>query len=179
MNTQPPPQGGPDERETYDPNFGFSAVYGHPSDNIPGFCKSVITADVVLASIRLMLLPLSVMGYNATPSSDPLKGSMVIEIGLFLLIGLNGVIAGAGMLMKQRWAVPAGWANVGATALGILLAVYQFSIVQKMPEMPDSAAFRAGSMCGFGFTLSIRIAVMVMVCLAIARYARWLRVYRR
>ena len=148
---------------------------GSRNDKLPGFCMTIAIIDLIMASIRLLLVPLSVLGYSMMQEDDPLIITVPFEIGFGLLIGLAGIIAAIGMLMKKEWAIPAGWANVCITVPGIFVGVWQASIATNTdPMLANNEAAQIGAMIGAVIAVGIRLTLVVLVVVALLKYKAWL-----
>lgn len=142
---------------------------------LPVFCMVVAIIDLVMASIRLLITPLSMYGATLVPPDDPVAKTIPFEIGFNLFIGVAGVAMGIGMLAKKAWAVPVGWANVAITVLGIIFGIWQTAIMMDTdPMLTGDPAYEAGVMFGATCAGVVRFALVVCVAVALVKYQAWL-----
>ena len=142
---------------------------------LPTFCMTIAIIDLVMASIRLLITPLSIYGSTIVPPDDPVAKTVTFEIGFNLFIGVAGIAMGIGMLTKKAWAIPVGWANVAITVLGIVFGIWQASIMMDTdPMITSDPAVEAGAMFGASCAVIIRLALVVLVAVALVKYQAWL-----
>lgn len=167
-----------------EPSAGMSELAYHAASNqqataLPTFCKTIAIIDLVMGSLRLLIVPVSVLGYFMIEDGDPLKGWAIPEIMIGLLIGIVAIAANIAMLKKVEWAVPAGYVNIGATALGVLFGILQAPVTydsQKaaMPDPSMESAMMIGVVVGVIISVAVRGTLAVLVFLAIKRYKAFL-----
>lgn len=143
---------------------------------IPTFCKVVFIIDLVMASIRGLIVPFSIMGAAMIPSDDPLMASVYFEIAFGVLIAAVAVPANILGLMGKASAYVVGWVNIlmtfGGICVGIWQAVliYPAQIAQSGSGSPESIGFIFGAV----IAIAIRAGLAGAMAVSLLRYKTWL-----
>ena len=138
---------------------------------LPGFVKAVAIIDLVLITIRALMTPLSILGFSVMQPEDPLRTTVMFEIGCHVSIFSAGLVANIGILRKSVIGLYAGYASLVVTLLSFIVGAWQLSIQIDAFTEP---AQKIAAMAGGGIVMIIRIAILVVYFIALLQFKRYL-----
>jgi len=144
-----------------------------PLKPLPTFCTVMFITDLIIAVLRIPLVALGVVGYFALRDNDPnnaLMATVMFEIATGFALVLTSLPADIGLLMKQRWAIVAGYLACAATIASMIVGLWQLVVTfQGAPRGPEQAAVVIGAVVAIGF----RVAILGGYFAALRAFAAW------
>lgn len=151
------------------PDDAFPSPVAQP---LPTFCLIVFIVDLVLCSLRLLMVPFSILGLMFAEDVEQVFGASVFaEILAGLLIGVIGIAANVMLLVKKPLGVHLGNALVALTVASYGVAVWQ-TVLQF--GMLDSTAERVGGVIGFVVVMAVRVTLLALFVVALMKFKRWM-----
>lgn len=150
----------------------------HQRRPFPVFCLVMFITSIVFASIRLLTVPLAVVGYfMLRESGDPQVVAVPFEIITTTGIAVFGILANSLMLARKKIGISLAWILVACVVSSILVGIWQLTYVPGNAELADPAqktAFMIGAFVAGGFFMVIRMALLGAYCAALAMFSKWL-----
>ena len=126
---------------------------------LPTYSKVVIIADLVLCSLRGLLVVLSIVGYLALQQEEsPMLASVVGEILTGVGIAIFGITGNALLLARKRWAVALGYLAALFALGSVGVGLWQLAFV--LDQFPAGSPQRIGAMIGGGFVAAVRVLII-------------------
>jgi hypothetical protein len=145
-----------------------------PPVTLPRFCKGFFIADLVFCVLRLLIVLLGVAAFATLgPEEAPDAPSFGMEVITGLAIAVFGISGNILLLNRQRWAVVFGYLCVGATVASILVGVW--GAVLGAQEIGGNTPELAGFVVGAGFSVMLRLALLGMYIVALAKFSAWFK----
>ncbi|MCE5277754.1 MAG: hypothetical protein ABFD92_15800 [Planctomycetaceae bacterium] len=153
MQTQPPPS---------------PYVIPQQRSGLSGFVKGFTIADLVLCSVRAILVIFSVIGWASLSRSNELYQTAVFEVLSGLGIALLGVPGNILILMKKKIGCALGWGNIVFTGMSIAVALWQAPMLHKMQSGAEAAGFIGGAI----LAVLVRVGLLVIYIVTVVRASK-------
>ena len=147
-------------------------------EKIPTLSKAALITDLVMSSLRTLMIPLSLLGYMMLSQQDPrpaIADTALLELFTNISTGLCGLFAAILLLARRSAALPLAWIAVVCTILSMAVGLWQAHI--QWQEV-DSTAESIGFAIGAGLTSMVRIGLLIFYILGIRTYAAWVQACR-
>lgn len=167
----PPPYSAPIEPP---PSPPYGAALEKPP--YPLFCKIVFIVDACMSGLRLLAIPLAIIGLAAMrKQANPLAPTALPELATHVGLLLFGVSAPIAMLLRRRWGLGlAGFAVLFSLAsMGI--ACWQLSIQSGTNAFPKGSPEQMGFYVGAGCVIVFRVALLLLYGVALFKFEKWSR----
>ncbi len=140
--------------------------------SLPVFCTIVFVIDLVLCSLRTLLVLIAIPGYMLLKQDHhPLAPTAIFEILAGAGIVLSGIPANIGLLLRRSWGVPLAYASAAATLLSIIVGAWQANIT--LNQFQPGSAELIGGLIGGGAMLAVRLGILGLFVMAVALFAAW------
>jgi hypothetical protein len=137
------------------------------------FVLTILIIDLVLCCLRLMLAALGLAGFAVIPLDDPMRATVVFEVGTGFAIALFGIPANLLILLKQRIGIYVAGIKIFFTLANILVGIWQASLqfgpMASEVEGPERAGMLVGFMIGVGFVVVFRLVLMGLYIAALVK----------
>lgn len=138
----------------------------------PTFAKVMFIIDLVLCAIRALLVLAAVPGYIVLKQQQsPLAATAIPEILCGLAIVLSGIPADILGLLRKPSAVWFGAFACLAALASVAVGAWQASF--QLDNFAAGTPQRVGFYLGLGFTLLVRIGIVVVYAAALVQFANW------
>ena len=128
------------------------------------FVLTILIIDLVLCSLRLIMAVAGLAGYALIDPDDPMRATVVFEVGTGLAIALFGIPANLLILFKNRIGIYVAVLKIvftlGNLLVGIWQAFLQFGPMASEVEGPERAGMLVAFMIGVGFVVVFRLVLM-------------------
>jgi hypothetical protein len=131
-------------------------------ESLPTYCKVMFIIDLVMSGLRLLVVPLSVLGYAVIKDENPeMLPSVIAEIVTGAGIGICGVLAAIVLLMRKPWGLAPAGAAVFFTLGALLVGVWQ--VVMQWDTLPidGGGPERVGFVIGVFLSLAVRGGLLI------------------
>ena len=149
---------------------GPSAEPGRQS--MPGFCKTIFIIELVFCVIRLGLVSFGIYSFQDMANLPaPLEQTVIYEIATGAGIAVFGIVGMGLLLARVNLGVVFGFLDAASTVASVIVGWWQLSFVaeQFAPDAPQTM----GIYIGGGITTVIRLAIAVLLVVALVKYAAW------
>ena len=149
---------------------------GPAEDELPMFVKVVLIVDLVMCSLRALLVALGIVGsfmLMTQGQSGTQLVMTVLEVASGLVIAAAGLSGNIMMLLRKRAGLFLGIIATLATSVSILIGVIQ-ALTMYEQFVGGTEAQMVGFIIGFGLTALIRIGLLVLYIVALVGFTRFL-----
>jgi hypothetical protein len=137
------------------------------------FVLTILIIDLVLCSLRLIMAALGVAGYAFIAPDDPMRATVIFEVGTGLAIALFGIPANLLILLKNRIGIYVAVIKIVFTLANMLVGIWQaflqFGPMSGDVEGPERAGMLVGFMIGVGFVVVFRFVLMGLYIAALVK----------
>jgi hypothetical protein len=153
----------------------LDAPPARPQDPLPTFCTVVFIIDLVLISLRGLLVFFGIVGMTMMDDvalADPmLKETALWEVLAGAAMVVTGLAADIMLLSKIQagifLAIPKVLATLGTYAVAFWQASFLFA------RLPDGSPEQLGATIGVGITFVFRLALLALFIVAVVRFHAW------
>jgi hypothetical protein len=132
------------------------------------FVLTILILDLVFCCLRLGMGVLGIAGYALVAQENPLRRTILFEVGTAFGMAIFGFSADTLILIKKRIGIPLAGVKVLLTVASIFVGVWQGSLM-----MPGDLATPQGIgfVIGAGFVVVVRLALLglYVAALVVAR----------
>ena len=139
---------------------------------LPGFIQGWAITALVFSSLRLLLAPLSIIGYFTMKDTDPLRQTVVAEIITHLLLATFGIWANIAILLRKETGYLMGKVYFTTVILSFILSIVQVSIMAQ-GKAGNNVEFTA-TIFGAAIAMIIRIVLVSFYGVAVKQYGKFL-----
>lgn len=153
---------------TFDP-FGKQPA----AKTLGGFVLTILILDLIFCALRLGLAALGAVGFAMIEPDDPMRPTVVFEVGTGLAIALFGISANIMILLQNRIGIYLAVVKILFTAANMLVGIWQASL--QFGPIADGAVGdeRTGILVGFTigilFVLGFRLTLMGLYIAALVK----------
>ncbi|HEX6984124.1 MAG TPA: hypothetical protein VF170_02050 [Planctomycetaceae bacterium] len=141
-----------------------------PALRLDGFVLGVAIADLVLSGLRLLVAGAGIVGWSFIPDDDPMKATVLFEVGTGLAVGLTAIAADILLLCKKRVGIALGWIALGFVGLSVLVSFWQLTIQWR--GFAGDQATLIGAIVGGVFAVLVRLVLNGLYAAALIRAGR-------
>ncbi len=134
--------------------------------SLPGFVKGWAIADLVFCVMRLLIIPISLLGLLTTPSKNPLAHTFIYELIFGIMIFVFGLWANIGILAHKRHSLFPAYVCVAATVGSFLVVVVQIAIKISYEK---NASYAIGMVACATALLILRGVLLGFYCTALKK----------
>ncbi len=137
------------------------------------FVLTILIMDLVFCAMRFGLAALGAVGFAMIEPDDPMRPTVVFEVGTGLAIALFGVSANILILLQKSIGIYLAVVKIFFTLANMLVGIWQASL--QFGPVADGAvgAERTGILIGFAvgilFVLGIRLTLMGLYVAALVK----------
>jgi hypothetical protein len=137
----------------------------------PVVCTVMFIVSLLICLARIPLALFGFVGWQELQRvGHPLASTVPFEIGTGAAVALFGLLGNIGLLLKQSWGLVLGGLTVVAVLASVAVALWQLAILSQTMNSP---AERGGMLTGAGVMLVLRLGLLCLYVLALAKFAQW------
>lgn len=138
----------------------------------PTFAKVMFIIDLVLCSIRLLLVLIGIVGaVGLIEQNDPLAPTVLFELATGAGIVLFGIPGNILLLLRKPWAVALGWLALVSTVASLGVGVWQLEII--LDRVPPGGPERAVAAVAAVVTVLARLFLIALYGAALWLFSSW------
>ncbi|TVS11940.1 MAG: hypothetical protein EA424_23140 [Planctomycetaceae bacterium] len=138
-----------------------------------GFVLTILILDLVFCAMRFGLAMLGAVGFAMIEPDDPMRPTVVFEVGTGLAIALFGISANILILLKKPIGIYLAVVKIFFTVANMLVGIWQASLQFGPIAEGAVGAERTGILVGFTigilFVLGFRLTLMGLYIAALVK----------